>query len=92
MALGSDVPALIRQAEEKLRIVEEMYAKNRSALRARKVDIGAIAGNLAAYKNVLTEAENDEKSSKYMDAKIKLDGILRGLAENEQEMSRAISE
>jgi hypothetical protein len=91
MSLGSDVPALLRKAESSLRSVEEMYAKNRSTLKARKIDIGAIAGDLVAFNNVLTEARDDGKSSRYMDAKIKLDRIVSGLAETEQEMSKAIS-
>jgi hypothetical protein len=89
--IANSIPGLEKKASDELQAVEEIYAKNKAALKTKKVDINAIMSDLQAFKNALTEAQGDITNMKFMDAKIKLDGILAKLLEDDELMKKTLS-
>jgi hypothetical protein len=88
--LSIRIPELAETAADSLQVVEESYAKNKATLKANKVDLNALVSDLQVLKNALVEAQNDGKSSKFMDAKVKIDGILAKLSEIGEMMKKAL--
>ncbi len=88
--LASDIPVLVEKAAAALISAEELYTKNKASLKAKKFDLNALVSDLQVLKNALVEAQSDGKSSKLMDAKVKLDGIIGKLAEIAESMNKAL--
>jgi hypothetical protein len=88
--LAAEIPGIVERVSDALQTVEELYAKNKASLKARKIDLNELISELQLLKNALVDAQNDGKSSKLMDEKNKLDGILSNLSAIENMMRKAL--